>query len=527
MRSWRAKLVAAIGVCLAVAVPTGASLYLAHRQSLQYERANADAAAGEVLRRMDAMGDEALEAYQRLAASSSVPCSESQLSLMRAIDTSSEYLHATGYVEGGKLKCSSLGTHGNGIDLGPVTYTSLRGTRIRASVDLQLGGDRRFLVFEQGGYSTATMPEMLVDSRTPEQDMAVGAFGESSRVLLSKRGGFDPAWMTKNAGSAGETSFYDGRYLVVLRRSSKFDVTAYAAIPEQALRAHMLDSLLLLMPMGLVLGAVLAGMVLWAARYRASLPAVIQGALKRKEFTLHYQPIVDLRDRRVVGVEALLRWTRADGSYIRPDVFIPVAEDCGLIQRITAYVMDQLAIDAQKIVRARPDCYISFNLSSEDLHSRQLVDSIEKLLAKAGIEARNLVVEATEHSMIKQDMAQNINAEIRALGVRIAIDDFGTGYSGLAYLTRLQSDFLKIDRTFVESIGTDSATSDVAIHIIQIARSLNLKVIAEGVESEVQAEFLTKQGADCGQGWLFGRPMPLDRLLVEILGPACDESFVQ
>ena len=446
---------------------------------------------------------------------------------MRAIDTSSEYLHTTGYVEDGRLKCSSLGTHGNGIDLGPVTFITPGGTRIRTSVDLRLGGSRRFIVFEQGGYCSAVLPETFVDSGAPEQDLAVGAFGESSRLLFSKRGFFDPAWKTKDMGSARTSSFFDGRYLVVLRRSENFDVIAYAAIPTHKMRAHLLDSLMLLLPMGLTLGAVLAGMVLWAARYRASLPSVIQAALKRKEFTLHYQPIVDLRDRRVVGVEALLRWTRADGTCIRPDVFIPAAEDCGLIQKITAYVLDQLAIDAPRISRARPDCYISFNVSSEDLQSPQLVKLVKQLLAKAGIEAANLVVEATEHSLIDQGMAQIVNAELRALGVRIAIDDFGTGYSGLAYLTRMQSDFLKIDRTFVESIGTDSATADVAIHIIQLARSLNLKVVAEGVENEVQAEFLARQGADCGQGWLFGHPMPLERLLIEVLAPPSRQVFLR
>lgn len=526
MRGWRAITVAAIGVCLAMAVPTGASLYLAHRQTLQNERANADAAASEVLRRFDAMGAQAVEAYRRLDASPAAPCSQPQISLMRAIDTSSEYLHTTGYVEDGKLKCSSLGTHGNGIDLGPVSYVAFGGTRIRTSVDLKLGGSRRFIVFEQAGYCTAVLPETFVDSAASEQDLAVGAFGERSRVLLSKRGWFDPAWKTKKLGNARMTSFFDGRYLVVLRRSPNFDVIAYAAIPTHKLRARLADSLLLLLPMGLMLGVVLAGMVLWLARYRASLPAVLQGALKRREFTLHYQPIVDLHDRRVVGVEALLRWTRPDGTSIRPDVFIPAAEDCGLIHKITAYVMDQLANDGPRITRARPDCYISFNLSSEDLHSRQLIKSMEKLLATPGMEAQNLVVEATEHSLIKQDMAQSIIAEVRALGVRVAIDDFGTGYSSLAYLTRMQSDFLKIDRTFVESIGKDSATSDVAIHIIQIARSLNLKVIAEGVENEVQAEFLTRQGADCGQGWLFGHPVPLERLLVEVLGPPSGQVFL-
>ena len=157
--------------------------------------------------------------------------------------------------------------------------------------------------------------------------------------------------------------------------------------------------------------------------------------------------------------------------------------------------------------------FVSINLASSDLHSERTIDLLRKLLQTPGIKPENIVVEATEHSFLDPQRAGLIVAGIRALGIRVAIDDFGTGYCGLSHLTNLETDFLKIDKVFVEAAGTESATGQVALHIIRIAKTLGLKIIGEGVENEGQAAFLREHGVEFGQGWWFHAAMPLEKIL--------------
>ncbi|MEP6633025.1 MAG: EAL domain-containing protein [Luteimonas sp.] len=505
---------ASAGVLLALALPVIASLYIAHRHSVDEESANAAAAATEVLRRADILGAETDDAYARLKADVSPPCSAAHIKLMRAIDMSSVYLQATGYVIGNKFACSSLGASAEGTDLGPVSYVTKEKVRVRTAVDLGLHNGPRFLVVEYDGYATAILPDYLIDFGTTGQDIAFGVYSASSGALLSKRGTFKPEWRVK-LGSAMQTMFYDQSFLVVLKRSSHYNVVAYAAIPSSKLEANIRSALILLLPMALGLGAITAAGAFWLLRQQSSLPSVLRGALRRGEFSLHYQPIVALDDRRTVGVEALIRWDRKKQEALTPDVFIPIAEACGLIQKITSFVIEQLTIDLPRIARAMPGCYVSLNLSALDLRSCEIIKLLSDLLDKTNFEPSALIVEATEYSLIGEAHSRDIVKAIREVGILVAIDDFGTGYSNLSYLTQMQCDILKIDRTFVDTVGIEAVTSDVALHILQIAHALSMKVIAEGVETEVQAEFLCRNGAVYAQGWLFAKALPLN----ELIGP--------
>ncbi|MEO6519504.1 MAG: EAL domain-containing protein [Pseudoxanthomonas sp.] len=502
--------VAAVG--LALALPITASVYLAHHRSMQDELDIATTRVNEVLRRADLMAAQSDSAYRRLAGDPAPPCSDAKVRLMRAIDLSSSYLRATGHVAGNTLLCSSLGPEMAGLDLGPVTYVTPRNVRVRTQVDLKLAGERRFMVIEYRGYATALLADYLVDFDVDDHALALGVISASSGAVVSQRGAFNPAWRA-HLGQAPEVSFFDGRNLVVLKKSARYNLVAYAAVPAPHLRASLHSALAVLVPMGLALGVVFALLAMWLARRQASLPRVLRGALRRREFTLHYQPIVRLDDRRTLGFEALIRWEGKSQHVVGPEIFIPVAEACGLICGMTRYVVEQLAIDLPRIARAYPDCYVSLNLSAQDLKSFEIVRLLQKLLAETGLPPQQLMVEVTEHSLVADNLSRQVVEKLRNLGIGVAIDDFGTGYSNLSYLTQMPCDALKIDRSFVDAVGTESATSDVALHILQIARTLDMKVVAEGVETELQADFLHRHGADCGQGWLFAKAMPLDELL--------------
>jgi sensor c-di-GMP phosphodiesterase-like protein len=265
---------------------------------------------------------------------------------------------------------------------------------------------------------------------------------------------------------------------------------------------------MVMVPVGLAAGLVLALVVFYVTRRQMSMRALIRGALKRKEFFLVYQPIIELRDGRCVGAEALIRWRRSDGQMVRPDLFIPVAEETGLIHEITKEVMEIVARDASSLLKARPELHIGINLSSKDLVMDETVQLVRELIRKMGVKPDNILIEATERGFMQADVARRIMDDIHACNVRIAIDDFGTGYSSLSYLEKFQLDYLKIDKSFVDTMGGETATSQVAPHIIEMAKSLKLEMIAEGVESEAQLKFLQQRGVQYAQGYFFAKPMP-------------------
>jgi diguanylate cyclase (GGDEF)-like protein len=251
-----------------------------------------------------------------------------------------------------------------------------------------------------------------------------------------------------------------------------------------------------------------------AARQRLSLESKLRRALDADEFVVHYQPRVELASGSIVALEALVRWRDPEAGIVLPDVFIPIAEETGLIgplgDRVLRSVCEQLAAWR----RAGGPCVpISVNLSVQQFRQRDLAASIEATLRSAGVEPRWLELEITEGTLMRDEEA--VTATLRALhdrGIRIALDDFGTGYSSLNYLRRLPVDTLKIDRSFVLDIESDAGSAALVEAIIAMARALRLRVVAEGVETAGQQDRLRRWGCDEFQGFLFSPALPVESL---------------
>jgi diguanylate cyclase (GGDEF)-like protein len=248
-----------------------------------------------------------------------------------------------------------------------------------------------------------------------------------------------------------------------------------------------------------------------AAR-RLELETGLWRAIERQEFVLHYQPLVDLKTGNIRGMEALLRWQHPEFGLVPPLDFIPLAEETGLIVPIGEWVLKTACAQIKTWHDAGfPALHVAVNLSSKQLRNKKLIDAVKRSLDAAGLEACYLDVELTE-SVLMQDMelATTILKELKAVGVSVSLDDFGTGYSSLSYLKRFPIDYLKIDRSFVHDITQDSFGAGLVQAIIAMANVLKIKVIAEGVETREQMEFLRRHGCDITQGYYCSRPLAVE-----------------
>jgi len=242
---------------------------------------------------------------------------------------------------------------------------------------------------------------------------------------------------------------------------------------------------------------------------RQSLEGDLRRALEREEFLLHYQPKVDLSTGEITGAEALIRWKHSDRGLIPPSQFVPIAEDCGLIVQIDRWVMHEACRQAREWQEASvPFKRISINVSATEFRAKTFVAGVKSALRETGLEPRYLDLELTESVlMARAKVAVSILRELKTMGLHLAVDDFGTGYSSLSYLQEFPIDILKIDRSFVQRITGDADDSTIVRAIIDLGKNLNLRVIAEGIETQQQLTLLQTQCCAEGQGYLFSRPV--------------------
>jgi len=245
-----------------------------------------------------------------------------------------------------------------------------------------------------------------------------------------------------------------------------------------------------------------------AAEQRLALENLLRIAVDNEDFELHYQPQLAMSDSRLIGVEALLRFSH-DGKAIPPDVFVPVLEDTGLIDKVGLWVLNT-ACPTAAAWRARLgyDIRMAVNLSARQLHDVNFVDHVAQVLTHSGLPSHCLEMEITERSLIETQKTRTSLRQLRDLGIRLAIDDFGTGYSSLSYLKSFSIDVLKIDRSFIRDITQDHDDDSITTAIIALAQKLDIEVIAEGVETIEQQAFLQQNHCDVVQGFLFSRPLP-------------------
>ncbi len=262
-----------------------------------------------------------------------------------------------------------------------------------------------------------------------------------------------------------------------------------------------------------VTGIVMAILVVFAMMVPKHSPnnpvAELERALKAGEFVPYYQPIVDIQSGKLRGAEVLVRWRKADGTLVLPGSFIPLAESSGLIRAMTFDLMRRVCAEAGTAIGQRPALKISFNFAGALFSDETIIKDVRNTFAATPIKLSQVVLEVTERDPIENfTLTRQVIAALQGLGVRIAIDDVGTGHSGLSYMLKLGVDIIKIDKMFVDAIGTDRNSTTIVETLVDLAHNMRMDVVAEGVENFEQVMHLRNLGVRSAQGYVFAPPLP-------------------
>ncbi|MFC0138867.1 EAL domain-containing protein [Erwinia mallotivora] len=281
-----------------------------------------------------------------------------------------------------------------------------------------------------------------------------------------------------------------------------FSITLFGPAPGRMALITLPSQL----PLALLL-SLLTGYIVWlATANRMSLAWQISYGITAREFMVYCQPLINSRSGDCDGIELLLRWHNPRQGWVPPDVFIPLAEQHHLIASLTRFVLGEVVRQLPTLPTS-PTFHIAINVASGHFRDREIIDDLQKLWWPAS-PLPQLIVELTERDALPA-VDQRVVSHLHKIGVKLAIDDFGTGHSSLSYLKTLSPDVLKIDKVFTAAIGTDAINATVTDMVISLAQRLNISLVAEGVETAEQAEYLRERGVDVLQGYFFARPMPL------------------
>jgi sensor c-di-GMP phosphodiesterase-like protein len=306
-------------------------------------------------------------------------------------------------------------------------------------------------------------------------------------------------------------------------QSTRYPLLASAAISRTAVFAEHAD----LRWIGQLTGGVVALLIFalalltpWRARRN---PIVeMERALDADEFVPYYQPVVDLRSGAIVGAEVLMRWRKGDGTVVPPAAFIPLAESSGLILDMTRAIMRAARDEFAVVLGLRPRVTISFNLTAHHFTSEAIVREISEIFAGSPIRLSQVVLEVTEREPLEDlEMARHVIAALQELGCKVAIDDVGTGHGGLSYILKLGANHIKIDKMFIDAIGTERYSTTIIEMLVELASRMRMEIFAEGVENFDQVKYLRERGVFLAQGYAFAPPLPgpLFRQLLEAAQP--------
>ncbi|QLF93920.1 EAL domain-containing protein [Pseudomonas sp. ABC1] len=496
-----------------VALLLGAILALLGAQVIlvQQDRARLDEYASSLLGRAMEVATVSSELLQRVPQVGQARCGEEDIAELRVLAFKSRLLRDVGRVSDGHIECTAgWGRLVPPVALPPPSLETPRGVKLWTSVGNIV--DPRIVA------DMANVGDVIVFTSPNAFELFEKPPAGISALVLNRRGDhvfqrFGNAAGLQDVKSVDRASVLGRSQIIHRCGASGWDVCVTARYHGISIFKHSLALFAGVAGLGGLAGAGI-GLALAAwHRERHSLAMQLRRALLYGGLHIHYQPLVRLRDRQMVGVEALARWEDEEGEGVSPDDFIPMAEHMGLMTSLSRQIVRKALDGVRERLADAGSFYISINLTAANIADPEFHAFLQRELASRGISPSRVALEITERSTAKHcHLIEGIEA-LRALGYRIYVDDFGTGYSSLSYLAELPIDAIKVDKMFTRAIGSGSATERIVEQICAMIEPLGIGLVVEGIETEQQATCVQAIAADAvGQGWLFGRPVTADRL---------------
>lgn len=485
---------------LVFTLPVTLGLWELHANYLNTLSKQSEFAASRAMKLMEVMLDHAEEHNRNMLPLLNHPC-ETALFAMRKLVVLAPFVRTTNLIADGNIYCNSL--------LGSVSWQ-----------DDASGYSDGVLRLLPGNGILPRHPVLAVRSQATQGDVLSTIDREYLRIML-----------TLSAPSQGEILLRVGDEWLNHRgdlmegsprlptlaasdiTSSRYPISMYAGMDIASVWRGLWQVRYLTISLLLCFSFSIALLVWWLLGRPGSMEGDLKRALHAREFVPYLQPLVSCGDGRLKGAEVLMRWQHPVSGLIRPDLFIPQAEESGMIVPMTRQLMQQVAEQLSAWQREMPDDFhIGINISAVHCRDRTLVRECRAFLDHFSPGRVVLVLELTERELlVANDQTLALFRELDDMGVRLAIDDFGTGHSSLRYLQEFRVDYLKIDRSFIGRIGTESLSEHIVDNVIDLGSRLGLSLVAEGVETLEQADYLRGKGVDYLQGYLFGMPMPLQQ----------------
>ena len=421
----------------------------------------------------------------------------------------------------GTASCPNLGTPSASRPLSRELNTADDRAFLAVVRPLDLGGRALRVTWRRDGEPLALVAMIPADMFLPDGYAGKAASEPTLRVMLSE------GTLIAEPRETGESA---AGALIAQNASTRYPLVATASVARGAVLAEHRDLILNgSIAGGLLMVALLTVAAVLARGARGEPHDELERALEANEFVPFYQPIVDLVSGKVIGAEVLIRWRRRDGTLVPPVQFIPQAEASGLILPMTRALMQAVREEMSPALGPRPQVTVGFNLTARHFDSEVVVGEVNEVFGGSPIRLSQITLEVTERQPLGDlDMARRVISALQGLGCKVAIDDVGTGHGGLSYMLKLGVDMIKIDKMFVDALGTERYSRTIIEMLIDLARNMGMEISAEGVETFEQVAVLRRCGIYLAQGYVFAPalPGPLFRQLLEVAHPLVSDPEV-
>ncbi|WLI78826.1 EAL domain-containing protein [Kosakonia sp. H02] len=496
-------------LALAVILPLALSIWLTHRLAEETFMNGLQRYAALASMRTQRVVNQSKAALRELDSYRGTPCTPAHLLTMRRISYSWRYVRDVFYLNGQQPLCSSLTADTPVPPFQQAEQITADGFNAWLMRHNELGFSQYMVAIGSEHHAVVVDPQSFIDvvsfSTSPKN---VALISLKTHLRIASNTGLSPQILAQITPD-GPTTIVDEGMAYVVQRDIGMGLAIVTWAPLALLEKSWHHLLMIWLPLSLIISVLIAVALLRVLRRLQSPHAQLQDAIQRREITVFYQPIVALGSGQMVGAEALARWQQKDGSWLAPDTFIPLAVHRGLMPQLTRLVVETVFATMGPWLQRHPEQHISINLEPSDLLDPALPALLARLLAEWQLSPAQIALEITERGFADPAVSGPAIATLRAAGHAIYIDDFGTGYCSLSYLQNLDVDIIKIDKSFVDALEHKTVTP----HIIDMAKALRLAMVAEGIETEGQVQWLTHYGVEYGQGWLYSKALPPDEFV--------------